>query len=224
MRGNGSGGAAFGWVTASPDLPPLPALHIVTDDAVVAAPRFTRLAGVLLEAGSDRVAMHLRANAAAGRRMYELACALAEVARGAGAVLFVNDRVDVAAAADAGGVHLGRRSMGPADARRLLGPARLLGASVHSVQEAAEVAGDVDFLMAGSVYPTRSHPGRPGAGADLVDEIARLGRPVVAIGGVERSRVAELRRAGAAGVAVLSGIWHAADPETALRGYLSELE
>jgi thiamine-phosphate pyrophosphorylase len=201
----------------------IPPLHVVTDDEVVARADFPDRARVILEAGGAEVALHLRSPQASGRRMYELATALRPVAADAGALLIVNDRVDVALATGADGAHVGGRGMEPADARRLLGPDRLLGVSVHSVDEAREAMdGGADYVFAGTIWETPSHPERAGAGIGLIREIAALGIHTIAIGGVTPARVAEARDAGAAGVAVIRGVWDAPDPAAAVAEYLKQ--
>lgn len=200
----------------------IPPLHIVTDDEIVARPGFLDLAREVLEAGCADVALHLRAPRASGRLLYELADRLMTLGVLAHATLLINDRLDVALAAGADGGHVGGRGLAVADARRLIGPGRLLGVSVHSVEEArGALAGEPDFLLAGTIWETPSHPGRPGAGAGLIRGVAALGVPVVAIGGVTPERVAEARDAGAAGFAAVRGVWDAPDPVQAVRNYLS---
>ena len=198
----------------------VPPLHAVTDDAVVARPEFARVAAEVLEAGAAALALHLRAPRTPGRRVYELALALREAAARSGARLIVTDRIDVAAAVGADGVQLGRRSLAPADARRILGPGALIGVSVHSVDEARAAAGDADFLVAGAIYPTASHRGESAAGLGLIRDIAALGIPVIAIGGVTVDRVGEARKAGAAGIAAIRGIWDETSPTAAARRYI----
>jgi len=196
----------------------IPPLHAVTDDRVVAGDDFAAKAEVVLRAGGSHLALHLRAPAAPGRVMHDLAVRLVDIANSCGALLLVNDRVDVALAAGAHGVQLGRRSLTVADARRLVGDDRLIGASVHDAGEAREAAdAGADFLLAGPVYPTASHRDRPAAGVRLIEDVARLGLPVIAIGGVTAERAGELRRAGAAGVAAIRGIWDAPSPAEAVQ-------
>lgn len=200
---------------------PIPPLHVLTDDAVVARKDFPHQAARVIQAAGPFLVFHLRAPRASGRRLYELACALWERALGADGWLVVNDRVDVARAVPADGAHVGARGLAVADARRLLWKADLLGASVHSVDEARAAQADgADFVLAGTIWPTASHPGRPGAGLGLVRDVAALGIPTIAIGGVTPARAVEARRAGAAGVAVIRGIWDAPDPAAAVADYL----
>jgi thiamine-phosphate pyrophosphorylase len=155
-----------------------------------------------------------------------LACELRRVTAGAGATFLVNDRVDLALAVGADGVHLGRRSLPPSVVRLLLGGEETpVGASCHNESEAREATREgADFLFVGAIYPTPSHPGVAGAGAELITEVeSAVPVPLVAIGGIRPEAVEELVKAGAHGVAVISGIWDAEDSENALKGYLRAL-
>jgi thiamine-phosphate diphosphorylase len=192
---------------------------VITDDAVLARPQFGSAARAVLAAGGAGVALHLRGPTTPGRFLWRLAVDLAPEAA-AGGWLLVNDRVDVAATSGAHGVQLGRRSLPVADARALLGPEARIGASVHDAAEAAD-AGAADWLVVGTLFPSASHPGRPAAGVELIARVAAASRcPLVGIGGVTPERVADVRAAGAAGVAVLSGVWGHADPASAVARYL----
>lgn len=201
----------------------VPPLHVVTDDAVLGRADFLRRAMRVIEAGGPLLVLHLRGPRSSARRLFEVARALRDALYGTDGWLVVNDRVDVARAARADGVQLGARGLAVEDARRLLGPDGVLGASVHSADGArAARAGGADFVVAGTVWETASHPGRPGAGTGLVREIAALGMPTIAIGGVTAARAGRARDAGAAGVAVLRGVWDAPDPAAAVDDYLKQ--
>lgn len=170
--------------------------------------------------GGERLALHLRGPGLPGRVLWEAARSAAPLAAAHGSLLVVNDRADVARAAGAGAVQLGARSLAPADARRVA-PGLLLGASVHDAGEArAAVRAGADYLVAGTLYPTPSHPGRTGSGPGWMRELRPLGVPVVGIGGVTPDRVAAVREAGGAGVAVMRGVWDAPDPAAAVDRYL----
>jgi thiamine-phosphate diphosphorylase len=106
-----------------------------------------------------------------------------------------------------------------------MGRSALIGLSVHDAEELdAPDPGAVDYLVAGTVYATPSHPDRTPGGPGLVRELARAAAaPLVAIGGITPSRVQGLLEAGAHGVAVRGGVWDAQDPESAVGAYLDEL-
>jgi thiamine-phosphate pyrophosphorylase len=215
---------------AHPDGPPpreLPRLHLVTDDRVLSGADFLNVASGLLRAGGERVALHLRGPGMEGATLHRIAHRLAGTALDAGAHLFVNDRVDVALAVAAGGVHLGQRSLPPGTVRELVGPHRWIGVSTHDVAEACRAAEEgADYLFVGTLYSTPSHPAGRAAGPELIEAVRSAGvtLPIMGIGGVVPDRVEAIRAAGADGVAVIRGVWDAADPVAAVRRYLEVLE
>jgi thiamine-phosphate diphosphorylase len=204
----------------------IPVLHAVTTDDIVADPGFVARAAAVMRAAGARGAVHLRAHEPSAARLYAVALALVDVQAASGAWVVVNDRVDVARAAGARGAQLTGRSLALADARRVAAGALRLGASVHSADEARRAAGDgADWVVAGHVFQTRSHPGVPGRGLDFVRELVAAAEvPVVAIGGVTPADVPALRAAGVHGVAAIRGVWAAADVERAVTAYLSSYE
>jgi thiamine-phosphate pyrophosphorylase len=141
----------------------------------------------------------------------------------AGVSFLVNDRVDVAMAAGANGVHLGQEDMAVADARRLLGPAAIIGLSVKTVAEAAAVPLDLlDYVAIGGIYATSSknNPGPPIGPSGLTRVIEALHAadfPVCAIAGIDLANAAEVIAAGADGIAVISALAQAPDPHAAAR-------
>lgn len=192
---------------------PLPRVHAVTDDAVARRSNLDAVARALVDAGGDDIALHARGRGLSGREHYELARRLP-------GRRFVNDRLDVALAVGAAGVHLGHGSLGVAAARRL-GPEWWIGRSVHDLAEArAALAEGADYLVVGPVFATPSHPGRAPLGVAGFADIARLRAPALAIGGVTPARAPELRAAGAYGVAAIRALWDADDPGRAARELL----
>ncbi len=133
------------------------------------------------------------------------------------ALLFVNDRIDVALACGADGVQLGERGPATRRAKEKAGRRLLIGRSVHSAAGAAEAASaGADLLVLGTIFPTASHPEGPFGGKGLVSETAgKVSIPVVAIGGVEAGNAGAVMNAGASGVAVISAIMDSPDPKTA---------
>jgi thiamine-phosphate pyrophosphorylase len=196
-------------------------LHAVTDAAVLALGDFAARAAAIAAAG-PAVALHARNRAASGAELTALARRLVALARSPGAAVFVNARPDIAAATGAQGVQLGREDLAPGDVRRAFPEWRgWIGASVHSAAEASAARAEgADFLVAGPVYPTASHPDRPALGLELLREVAREGLPVVAIGGVTPERSTEVRDTGAWGVAAISALWCAPDPAAAAMAFL----
>jgi thiamine-phosphate diphosphorylase len=202
----------------------LPRLHVVTDDAILDRADFLDHARALLRAHGPAIALHVRARHATARRLLTAAAALVETAASVGGTVLVNDRIDIALAAGAHGVHLRERSMPPADARGLVGR-RLLGRSIHDAGGVEAVARWTDFLFLGTIYPTASHSGSPALGPRAIAELAAATElPVLAIGGLDVGRVAEVLGAGAHGVAVIGGVWGGADPVERAGAYLQALE
>lgn len=204
----------------------IPPLHVVTDEEVLRSGDFLPRARRILEAGGPELALHLRGPGIPGGPLHRLGRELSEIAREAGGLLLANDRVDVAAVLELDGVQLPGRSLPPGVARKILGAGALVGVSVHDADAAGEAqAGGADFLVVGTVFATSSHPERVGKGPALVTEVAdRTDLPLIAIGGVTPGRVSEVVRSGAAGVAVLSGVWGAEHPADAVREYGDALE
>jgi thiamine-phosphate diphosphorylase len=189
-------------------------VHAFTDADLLALPEFGIRAAAIAAAG-PAVALHARARGASAALLSAGALRMMSLARPPEAAVFVNGRPDIAAAVGAHGVQLGIDDLAPADARRLL-PRGWIGRSVHTPREAAvAVSEGADFLVVGNIYETPSHPGRPAAGLSLVTQAAALGRPVIAIGGITAERAAEVKTAGAYGVAAIGGLWMAADPAAA---------
>jgi thiamine-phosphate pyrophosphorylase len=205
---------------SNPASRPLARLHAFTDARVLALPDLGVRAAAIA-AGGPAVALHARDRASGGAALARVALRLQALARPPEAALLVNGRPDLAAAIGAQGVQLGAGDLAPADARRLL-PRGWIGRSVHDADEAASaVAEGADFLVVGAIYPTASHPGRPGTGLDLVQAAAALGRPVIAIGGIDAARAAAAREAGAYGVAAIGALWDSADPAGAALALLA---
>jgi len=193
---------------------PLPRLHAVTDAAVLAAEDFGVRAAAIAAAG-PAVALHARDRSAGFAALTRAAERLLALARPPEAAVFVNGRPDIAAAVQAHGVQLAAGELNPTDARRVF-PSGWIGRSVHAADEAARAVEEgADFLLVGNIYQTASHPGRPAAGLALVRATAALGRPVIAIGGIDAGRAREVRAAGAYGVAAISALWRARDPAAA---------
>lgn len=193
-------------------------VYLVTDRACCGSRGVEAVVRAAIANGATLV--QLRDKAIDARPMLELGRALLAILRPAGIGLIVNDRVDVAQALDADGVHVGQDDIPYPDARRLLGPGKIIGVSVGSEAHAREAAGwDVDYVGIAPAYATAT---KADAGAALgVAETARLaaiaGHRAVAIGGIDAGNAGALYAAGLEGVAVVSAICAAADPGAATR-------
>ena len=191
-------------------------LYVITQESVSLGRTHEEVAQAALAAGVK--AVQLRDKKKNTRELLELARQLRELTREHNALLFVNDRVDVALAAGADGVHLGPEDLLVASARQLAGKRLLIGASVSTVAEAlaAEAAG-ADYLSVGPIFRTATKPdaGEP-VGVGRLQEIeSRVRLPVIGIGGITRSNVAAVIAAGADGVAVISAVADAEDMQEA---------
>jgi len=202
----------------------IPRLHVVTDDAVLAESAFPAAAAGVMAVGGNRVALHVRGHETAAIRLFEIVTQLRSESLACGSMLFVNDRIDVAMAAGVDGVQLGHRSA-PVDRVRSLWRTAVIGSSVHDAVCARRAQADgADFIVLGTIYRTTTHPGLAPAGPQLVTEVAAVSQvAVVAIGGISPDRVGSVVGAGAAGVAILSGIWRSANVGAATRDYLDAL-
>ena len=151
--------------------------------------------------------------------------ALRELCSRHGALFLVNDRIDIALAVDADGVHLGQGDLPPALARRLLGPDRLIGRSTHAISQLRQAVADgCDYVGVGPVNATPTKPGREPVGLDYVRQAAAESAiPFFAIGGIEASNLAAVQAAGAERVAVVRAITEAVDPAAASRALLEML-
>ena len=157
---------------------------------------------------------------------YAVAVVVATELRRRGALLVVNDRVDLALAVDADGVHIGADDLPLSVARRLIGPDRVLGASAHDASEAAQAErSGADYLGCGAVFPTRTKADATVRGLDVVRDVrAATNAPVFGIGGIDGANAGRVIQAGADGVAVVRAIADAPDPAVAAKKLLDEVQ
>ena len=199
-------------------------LYLITDRHRTAGRPLLPLLNRALSAGVR--AVQLREKDLDIRCLAELASELLALTRRHGGLLFMNDRVDLVHALGADGVHLRSDSMPVEAARRVLGPDRLIGASVHNVAGVLKAEADgADFVVLGPVYdtPSKRAYGDP-IGLRPLEQASQQSRiPIFAIGGISLPRVHEVRRAGARGVAIISAILEAADIESTTDLFLNAL-
>jgi thiamine-phosphate pyrophosphorylase len=172
-------------------------------------------------------AIQLREKDLSGRELFYLAEKAKRLCVRYQASLFINDRVDVAMGVDADGVHLAGTSMPPDVVRDLVGEQKLIGVSTHSLLEGLEAArAGADFLLFGPVYftPSKAPYGAPQGIAALEEMVEKIPLPVYAIGGITADNLGEVKRTGAQGVALISAILTAADPNAAARSIVAALE
>jgi thiamine-phosphate pyrophosphorylase len=199
-------------------------IYLVTDRKVCPGGDIVGAVGNALEGGVR--AVQLREKDLPGRELFRLASLLRRLTREYGAMLLINDRVDVAMAVGADGVHLGVLSLPPGEARRLLGPKAVIGCSAHNAEELLEAeTGGADFVTFGPVYPTPSKAAYgPPVGIPALAAACRASRiPVFALGGVGAGNVEETLQSGCFGVAMISGIVAAPDPRAAAAELLERI-
>ncbi len=181
------------------------------------------LAQTILDAGARL--MQLRLKDASGRDFLAAARAIAKLCRKHGAILIVNDRVDIAILADARGVHLGQTDLPLEAARRIAGPteSKMIGISTHNVEQArAAENGGADYIGYGPIYPGGLRNNAAGLGLDNLHAIRAAVRiPIVAIGGITEARVPEVLAAGADAVAIITDVVNAPDIGAKVRALLA---
>jgi hydroxymethylpyrimidine kinase/phosphomethylpyrimidine kinase/thiamine-phosphate diphosphorylase len=202
-----------------------PLLNVIIGGPLCEGQDYAELTRMAVENGAGLI--QLREKDWDTRQLVDMAIKMARVCHEHGALFVVNDRVDVAAASDADGVHIGQDDLNPHMARALLGPEKIIGISAGNITEAlAAAAGGADYLGVGPVYPTTSKDCRIDAGGpELVAEIAaRVPIPIVAIGGITTQNTPALLKAGAAGVAVISSILAASDPAKVIKDFMKVIK
>lgn len=195
-------------------------VYVITDPgAALSVPDQVRAA-----ARGGASAVQLRDKIASDAELLALARQLLPELRAQGVKLFLNDRVEVALAAGADGLHIGQGDGDPVAIRARIGAGMLLGLSIETEAQASRLPGCVDYIGAG---PVRATATKPDAAAPFgLDGLARIARlvsvPTIAIGGLTRADIPELKAAGVAGMAVVSAVTRAPDPEEACRALVQD--
>jgi thiamine-phosphate pyrophosphorylase len=199
-------------------------LYLVTDRALCGSRSLPDVVDAAVRGGVTVV--QLREKSLDSRAFYDTAVAIRERLAGTGVPLIINDRVDIALAAGAEGVHLGQSDLPVEVARRMLGPDVLVGLSVETLEQGRAADDlDVDYLGVSPIFstPTKTDTG-PAWGLDGLRALSRVSRrPLVAIGGLHEGNTAEVIRAGASGVAVVSALCAAEDPARTAAGILAQI-
>lgn len=187
-------------------------VYLVTEESLSAGRTSEQIATAALEAGV-RV-LQIREKEGSARRALEIAMNLRALTRRFEALLLINDRMDIALACDADGVHVGQEDMPISTARRLLGPDAIVGLSITAAAELeADDARAADYLGVGAIFPTGSKADATITGLRLLAAArAATTAPIVAIGGINAANAAQAIRAGADSVAVITAITAAPEP------------
>ena len=203
-----------------------PKLYAITDGRLSGLSHADQIARL---AAGGATLIQLREKYLSSGTFYQEAEVALLVARQLGVKVIINDRVDLALALHAGGVHLGQDDIPPEAARKLLGPAAIIGLSIHNAKQAKEAKGlPIDYLAAGPIFPTRSKENPdPVLGLDGLRDIRRTvgSIPLVVIGGINLEHVRAVLEAGADSVAVIGALLSKpADIEGSTRSFLSRAE
>lgn len=201
-------------------------LYLVTDRRLAGG--VEKLIGKIKGALKGGVkAVCLREKDLPARELLALALRLRQLTSGFNAALFINGRVDVALAIKADGIHFGQNDFSPKDVRPLVGKKIMIGVSAHSIKEALQAEGDgADFVTLGPVYrtPSKEKYGEPIGLLPLKKASKVLRIPFFGIGGIKKENIKEVLRTGASGIALISAILSAKNPEKATKELLSELK
>lgn len=192
-------------------------LYLVTDRQLMSTPTLEEAVEAAIRGGVTVV--QLREKDCTSREFYETACKIKAITDDADVPLIINDRLDIALAVDAAGVHVGQKDLPAAVARRILGPDKIIGVSAATVPEAIQAAADgADYLGVGAMFPTGTKTNTRPVTVERLKEIrAAVNIPMVAIGGINHSNAATLRGTGIDGLAVVSAILAQPDIEKAAR-------
>ena len=201
----------------------LPKIYPITDTLISGLSHAEQIE--LLAAGGASL-VQLREKRASPREFYQSALEGMLIARRLGVQIVINDRVDIAIAVKADGVHLGQDDLPPDRARSLLGETRIIGFSTHSLEQAlAADSAPVDYVAIGPIFETytKDNP-NPVVGLETVSEVKRrISKPLVAIGGITFQTAASVIEAGADSVAVISDLLSAGDIVERTRRFLDSL-
>jgi len=192
--------------------------HVLTDTCLQARFSHVELAKRAIAGGADTI--QFRQKEGATREMIRIAGEMRDLCQKAGVTFIINDRVDVAIASQADGVHLGQDDFPIPLARKLLGKKAIIGGSASDMEEAQKCLREgADYVGFGPVYPTTSkEDAGPAAGLDSMKKIVgAVPLPIIAIGGISVNNASPLIRAGAHGIAVISAVCCQEDPAEAAR-------
>jgi len=217
VTGSGARGVASTAPTFVPDL------YAILDRTAAAGRDLVPILDAVIAGGCRMV--QLREKEWPSGKLLPLAERMRARCHAAGVTFVVNDRVDLALVLGADGIHLGQEDLPPQAVRPLLRSGMILGVSTHSIEQArAALAAGADYVAAGSIFPTATKPGFELVGIELIRTLgAEMRVPLIAIGGITAANVRAVIQAGADGVAVISALCSAADPEAETRRLLEAI-
>ncbi len=199
-------------------------LYLITDQYIVKGLSHVQIAEKALLGGVKFI--QYREKQLSKRESYKIALQLREITRRFGAVLIINDDIDIAMAVDADGVHLGQEDFPVHAARKILGDSKIIGLSTHSLKQAEEAQGSgADYIAIGPIFKSTTKDVREPLGVDIIKEIRKISRmPVIAIGGINENNMEDAIKAGADGAAVISAIIKKEDITAAVKEFIRKIE
>lgn len=205
---------------------PLWRLYVITDEELSGGRSHIEIAEAAIMGGADVI--QLRDKTASSRKLYEIATQIKKLTEETGVQFIVNDRLDIALAVNADGLHVGQDDLPAPVTRKFLGPDKILGVSAINVAEAIQAEKDgADYLGVGPVFEargTKADAGEP-KGLQLIKDIRqRCSLPIVAIGGINHTNILSVMEAGSQGAAVISAVVSAADITHATQALKDQIE
>ena len=194
-------------------------LHVLTDTLLQSRFSHIELTEQAIAGGADTI--QFRHKQGPTREMIQVATEIKRLCTEKGVIFIVNDRIDIAIASEADGVHLGQDDFPIPLARKLLGDNRIIGGSAATKEEAKKCLSDgADYVGFGPVFPTGSKDDAgPVSGIDTLREIVEtIPIPIIAIGGIDKGNTPKVMKAGAHGIAVISAVCCKENPEEATKG------
>lgn len=193
-------------------------IHVITDTEISPGRRHIDIARAAVDAGAP--VLQLRDKSIPDRQFYEIALAIRDITRGSGTLFIVNDRVDIAMAVEADGIHVGQNDLPASAVRQLIGGNLILGVSATAIEEAVLADKDgADYIGFGPIFTTATKPdaAAPTGIEQLAELKSMLNTPIVAIGGIGPSNIQMIARARADAAAVVSAVVSADDMNEAVK-------
>lgn len=191
-------------------------LCVILDSDSLNEKRLLRVASSAVRGGADM--LQLRGKSSSSGSMLKTALRLKASLRDSGVPLVINDRLDVAVAADADGIHLGQGDMSVSVARRLMGRDKLIGVSVKEIRQAVTAKREgASYVGVGPVFATPVKAEEKARGIRFLEKVKKIGMPLIAIGGIEQKNIHKLAKKGFCRIAVIRAVCGARDPFAATK-------
>lgn len=199
-------------------------LQVILDKEIVGDRDMVKIAADAIDGGASCI--QLRGKVSSDKTFFEEAKDIRRITKERGCALIINDRIDIAAASHADGVHLGQDDLPYIEARRLFGRSRIIGLSTHNIEEAIRAqAMGADYIGVGPIFATKTKPILEAIGLDIVSEVSKkIEMPILFIGGISLENINEIIERGARRVAVASAILNCENITEATRSFINLLK